>query len=298
MNIKAKHRDCERKEDFFLPKTKRLPFWFRQELPTKASQFFYNCLKESRLNTVCLEAACPNINRCFKNKAVTFMILGTVCTRFCGFCNVSCKKKIALTVDKTEPERIAKFVKKHKISQVVITSVTRDDLEDGGAKFFACTIQSIRKKVPSCFIEILIPDFKANINSLVTVANTSVNIIGHNIETVPRLYPILRPQADYQRSLKVLAVLKSINKKLVTKSALMVGLGEKKEEVFKAMQDLREVDCDILMVGQYLAPSKNHAKVKEFVSLACFEQYRKWAEQLGFRQVHCAPLVRSSLRFS
>lgn len=249
-------------------------------------------LKRLSLNTVCREADCPNLMECFCRKTATFMILGKVCTRNCTFCNVS--KGSTENVDPEEPSRVAAAVKELGLNHVVITSVTRDDLDDGGAGHFAKVIGEIKKIGSGATVEVLIPDFKGSISALSKVAEAGPDIIGHNIETVERLYPEVRPMASYHRSLEVLKNISQMNNGILAKSGIMAGLGEKKEEMIKTFGDLRSAGCSILTVGQYLAPSGKHHPVVEFIHPDLFEEYKRIGYEMGFRFVASAPLVRSS----
>jgi len=244
------------------------------------------------LHTVCEEANCPNLIECFGRRTATFMILGKVCTRNCTFCNVS--KGQVEEVDAEEPSRVAQAVKELGLKHVVITSVTRDDLPDGGAGHFVSVIEKIKGLKAGISIEVLIPDFKGDYNALEKVVNGEPQIINHNLETIPRLYAKVRPQANYRRSLKLLENVKQINNRIFTKSGLMLGLGETEAEIIKAMEDLREVGCDLLTIGQYLAPSDKHHPVIEYIHPTVFEKYKAVANCLGFKYVASAPLVRSS----
>jgi lipoic acid synthetase len=274
----------------------KLPEWFKQEIPTSEAIKLMHLFSEFGVNTVCQAAKCPNISHCFKNKKVTFMILGDICTRNCKFCHVTKLKGIKLSIDKDEPKRIAYLVKLLGLKYVVITSVTRDDLADGGAKQFAKTIESVRAQDNKIKIEVLIPDFQAKITSLKCVLNAKPDVVAHNIETVKRLYHDLRPTADYERSLEVLKSVKKLQPTLITKSSIMLGLGETEEEVISTMKDLRGSLCDILTLGQYLAPSADHYPVREFISIESFKRYKEISLTLGFKTVQSAPLVRSSYR--
>jgi lipoyl synthase len=271
-----------------------LPGWFKQEIPS------FECLDNGRrlvsagVNTVCVEAKCPNLSLCFKQRKLTFMILGPVCTRSCRFCAVDKSKGSLSGPDKREPLRIAEAIKNLNISYAVITSVCRDDLDDGGASQFSDTVEAIRKINPAVLVEILIPDFQGRISALKSVLQAGPVVIGHNIETVSRLYRYLRPEADYRRSLELLKILKQLDGAIVTKSSLMLGLSESEDEVISTMKDLRLSGCDILTLGQYLAPSPDHEQINEFVSLERFAAYRKTALALGFKSVLSGPLVRSS----
>jgi len=251
------------------------------------------------INTVCNEAKCPNISHCFKNSKLTFMILGDTCTRSCRFCGV--KKKSGtqepfLEIDLDEPKRIAAAIKEFGINYAVITSVTRDDLEDGGAGQFAEVIELIQEAVPGIKVEALIPDFRGEPSSLRRVLNAGPTVAAHNMETVSRLYAELRPEADYRLSLNLLSKIKELAPGINTKSSLMLGLGETRQEVIATMEDLRYNDCDILTLGQYLAPSVEHYPVKEFISIEQFQDYKRIGDSLGFKAVLSGPLVRSSYR--
>lgn len=253
-------------------------------------------LQRLSLHTVCEEANCPNRMECFSRKTATFMILGRVCTRNCRFCNV--EGGIPEPVDDDEPEHAADAVKELGLLHSVITSVTRDDLPDGGAGHFARTIRAIRDKCPGTIVEVLIPDFKGDKAALETVVKAAPDIINHNVETVPRLYRGVRPQARYERSLQVLKNVKSMNDKIYTKSGIMVGLGESRDEVIEVFKDLRDAGCDFLTVGQYLAPSEKHYPVKEYVHPDVFADYRQIALDVGFAYAASSPLVRSSYNAS
>jgi len=279
----------------------RLPVWFHQEIPDPVLLRERNGLFRSlRLNTVCESAHCPNLYDCFKRNTATFMILGDICTRSCRFCAV--KKGEPLRLDSGEPENILAAVKKLGLKYAVITAVTRDDLEDGGAKQFALTVQRLHGCLPQVKIEVLIPDFQGKRESLEIVVKSQPEVIGHNLETVPRLYPLIRPQArlpsvgqaDYRRSLDLLSQIKKMDNSIITKSGIMAGLGEEKSEIIAVMEDLRSADCDVLAIGQYLSPSANHLSVKRYLTPAEFLQLEKIARALGFKQASCGPLVRSS----
>jgi lipoic acid synthetase len=275
----------------------RKPEWIRSRIPAgEKFKFISNLCKELNLHTVCEEAACPNIAECWGSGTATFMILGDICTRACRFCNVKSGNPKGF-VDYTEPLRVAEAVSKMDLDYIVITSVDRDDLEDGGASIFAATVKAIKKKNPNIIIELLIPDFKANIDSLKTVANSGAEVIGHNIETVRRLTPIVRdPRANYDQSLFVLKTLKELNPKIFTKSSIIVGFGETEEEVIETMEDLRKVNVDFLTIGQYLRPSKRHIPVIEYVNPEKFKKYEEIGLKLGFKYVAAGPFVRSSYK--
>jgi len=287
----------------------KLPAWFRQEIPDETTQELAQLLTESCVHTVCQEARCPNINHCFKNKRFTFIILGDTCTRNCRFCAVTKSANKNLALDEDEPYRISQLAKSLDLDYVVITSVTRDDLVDGGAAIFAKTIELIHKINPvrnteysevesrisnGVKVEVLIPDFRGKIQSIESVLNAAPFVVAHNIETVKRLYPDLRPQADYELSLGILQKIKELKPQILAKSSLMLGLGETEKEVIVAMRDLRSNRCDILTLGQYLAPSPEHYPIKEFISIEQFERYRDIGLGLGFKSVLSGPLVRSS----
>ena len=249
-------------------------------------------LERLSLHTVCEEANCPNRMECFSKKTATFMILGRLCTRNCTFCNV--EKAPPAPPDPAEPGHIAQAVTGLELRHTVITSVTRDDLPDGGAEHFAKTIAEIRRADSRVVIEVLIPDFSGNREALETVAKAGPEIINHNVETVPRLYPEVRPQAVYPRSLELLRRIKEINPEIYSKSGLMLGLGEKEEEVLEVLRDLRKNSCDFLTLGQYLSPSKNHHPIAEYIHPDIFNQYREKALEMGFKNVASGPFVRSS----
>ena len=273
----------------------RLPSWFRQELPDviKIGEM-KKLFRGSRLHTVCESAHCPNMGKCWGQGVATFMILGDICTRACRFCAVPAG--MPLEVDHEEPMNVALAVRELNLRYVVVTSVARDDLEDQGAGQFAQTIRQIRNLMPQTKIEILIPDFSNRLESLKMAVEARPEVLSHNIETVERLSPIVRPQAQYRRSLDVLRNIKELDSAIFTKSSLMLGLGETRGEVLSVMKDLRLVDCDILTLGQYLAPSqtKRHLKVENFVSPQEFEEYKHLGMNLGFKHVMSGPLVRSS----
>lgn len=272
----------------------RLPEWFRQEVPPPAVLERQKKLSSSGVLTVCREARCPNAGRCLHDGRLTFMILGNACTRQCGFCGVNKAGDRPLTVDHEEPHRISLAVKSLGLTYCVVTSVTRDDLSDGGAAHFKEVIASIRSLNGDIGIETLIPDFSGNFRSLKTVVEASPSVIAHNIETIRRLYPAIRPQADYGTSLELLLGIKEIDPRVVTKSSLMVGLGEQETEVVETMRDLRGSRCDIVTLGQYLAPRVGSCPVREFVRPEQFRKYERIGKELGFKAVLSGPLVRSS----
>lgn len=270
-----------------------LPYWLKKPIPkSKNISKIRRILGNSTIHTVCESALCPNIGECFSKKTVTFMILGNICTRNCRFCVVN--KGQALLPDINEPKNIALAAKKLDLDYIVITSVTRDDLPDGGASQFALTIIEIRKLLPNARIEVLIPDFSGNINSLAKIVGLSPNIVNHNMETVKRLYPKIRPAAHYERSLSLLKSAKMIKNTLYTKSGIMVGLGEARQEVVELMHDLRDASCDFITIGQYLQPSKDQVEVFEFINPSIFEEYKNLGKGLGFKGIFSGPFVRSS----
>ncbi|HDI52259.1 lipoyl synthase [candidate division KSB1 bacterium] len=279
----------------------RRPDWLKVKLPSGENfRYVRNIVRKYRLHTVCESAGCPNLGECWNRRTATFMILGNLCTRNCRFCAVpncvdgfhSVRDGPVLFVDRKEPERVALAVKQLKLKYVVVTSVTRDDLIDGGASIFAETIRQIRFQVPDCRVEVLIPDFRGSKEALNLVLDAQPDVLNHNVETVPRLYPTARPQANYQRSLAVLENSKKHG--AVTKSGLMVGLGETKEEILAVMRDLRGVRCDFLTIGQYLQPTQKCLPVERFVSPEEFAELKQEGLRLQFRHVESAPLVRSS----
>jgi lipoic acid synthetase len=249
-------------------------------------------LARANLHTVCQEANCPNMCHCFERGTATFMILGDVCTRGCGFCNV--KGGAPLAVDEDEPRRVAEAVRELSLQYAVITSVTRDDLEDGGASVFARTIDQIRRLSPNCKVEVLIPDFGGSFGSLKMVLEAKPDVLNHNMETVERLYPKVRKGANYKRSLKLLQNVKKIDKSMVTKSGMMLGLGESRDEIVSLMRDLRNVDCNLLTIGQYLSPSNDHLPIMKFYHPDEFADLKIMGEEMGFAHVESGPLVRSS----
>lgn len=249
-------------------------------------------LKRLSLHTVCEQASCPNLMECFGRRTATFMILGKTCTRNCTFCDVH--KGNPDHVDQEEPMHVAQAVKELNLRHVVITSVTRDDLEDGGAGHYACVINAIRDMNANVVIEVLIPDFEGSQNALGTVLEAHPDILNHNIETVPELYHEVRPMAVYHRSMELLQNVKRMSEGIYTKSGIMLGLGETEAQVLRVFKDLREVECDFLTVGQYLAPSRNHHPVVEYIHPDVFAKYKEIALEMGFSYVASAPLVRSS----
>lgn len=268
------------------------PPWLDKKVNLYTCHSLKTILRELNLHTVCERTLCPNISECFSQGIATFMILGDICTRNCRFCGVI--KGSPKEVDYDEPRRIREAVKLLKLNYIVITSPSRDDLDDGGAEMFCKTVEAIKNLSSSKKVEILIPDFLGKRQSLEKVADCDLEVIAHNIETVPSLYKKVRKAADYNRSLKVLGLIKKINKKVLTKSGLMLGLGEKKSEVIGVLRDLRKVDCDFLTLGQYLPPSLRHFPLKEYIPPSNFTYFKNYALNLGFKGVNSAPYVRSS----
>lgn len=271
----------------------RKPEWIRVRAPvSKEYQATAKIMRDNKLNTVCEEAACPNIGECWAKRHATMMIMGEVCTRACAFCNVATGKPAAL--DSMEPLNVALAVAQLGLEHVVVTSVDRDDLADGGAAHFAQVIAAIRKESPGTTIEILTPDFKGREGAIETVAAARPDVFNHNLETVPRLYPAIRPGARYFTSLELLHRVKRIDPSLFTKSGMMVGLGETRDEVGQVMDDLRAADVDFLTIGQYLQPTRKHVAVDRFVTPEEFEGYADMARGKGFLLVAATPLTRSS----
>ncbi|MDG2305580.1 MAG: lipoyl synthase [Candidatus Binatia bacterium] len=272
---------------------RRHPDWIRVRLPSgDGYRRTKGIVAESKVATVCEEAHCPNLAECWAHGTATFMLMGDTCTRNCGFCAVSHGRPAAL--DPMEPTRLATAVERLGLQHVVITSVDRDDLDDFGAGHFAATARALRARVPACRIEVLTPDFQGNQESVATVATAPIEIYNHNLETVPRLYKRARAGARYERSLDVLQVANDTRADLLTKAGLMLGLGEEREEVLQVLRDLRTVGCDILTLGQYLQPSRDHLPVERYLDPEEFAVLGEDARKLGFRHVESGPLVRSS----
>jgi len=269
-----------------------LPPWIKKRVSLEEGEETQKLLQSLSLHTVCESARCPNRGECFARKVATFLIMGDVCTRRCRFCAV--EKGIPQPLDPEEPRRVGEASRQLGLKHVVVTSVTRDDLSDGGASHFVATIREIRKALPFSTVEVLTPDFQGREEDLRVVAKEEPEVFNHNVETVPRLYPLVRPLASYQRSLTILERVKEISPSVITKSGLMVGLGEKKEEVIEVLKDLKRVGCDVVTIGQYLRPSSRHLEVKEYVPPQVFAWYEDVAYFLGFRGVASGPLVRSS----
>lgn len=272
---------------------RRFPHWLKVKMPSGQN---YNDLRhkmrESSLHTVCEEARCPNIGECWERKTATFMILGDTCTRACTYCAVNTGTPNGLDLE--EPIRLAQTVESMLLNYVVITSVNRDDLPDGGAFIFSQCIKQIKKRLPECKVEVLTPDFEGNFESLATVVNAGPQTFNHNIETVRRIFPRVRAKGNYDLSLKVLSSVKQISGSMVTKSGIMVGLGETMDEITQTMKDLRDSDVDLLTVGQYLRPSEKHAPISKWYTPDEFKNIEISGLELGFKHVASGPLVRSS----
>ncbi len=275
------------------PARPRLPPWLKVRFPAgdRYSQI-KGLLRQHQLHTVCEEALCPNIGECFNHGTATFMILGDICTRACGFCAVTSGRPQGL--DLLEPLRLARGVEILGLDYVVITSVNRDDLPDGGASIFAGCIRAIRRRNPRCRVEVLVPDFMGNWDALAQVVAARPFVLNHNIETVPRLYRRVRHKARYERSLALLGRVKELDPSMLTKSGMMLGLGETRDEIRQTLADLRQVGCDFVTIGQYLRPTRKHLPVERYVSPEEFAAIGEEARALGFRHVESGPLVRSS----
>ncbi len=272
---------------------RRLPEWLKVKAPGSAGYLeLRQVVRSEGLNTVCEEAHCPNIGECWDRGTATFMVLGDICTRACSYCAVN--TGMPTTLDLQEPVRLAETVERLGLRYAVITSVDRDDLPDGGAFIFAQCIRQIRKRLPSCKVEVLIPDFQGDVDALAKVMEAKPDTLNHNIETVRRVFGRVRPKGDYDLSLELLENAKRLDADAVTKSGMMVGLGESWEEIIETMRDLRSVDCDLLTIGQYLRPSGKHAPLARWYTPGEFDELRREGEMLGFRHVASGPLVRSS----
>jgi lipoyl synthase len=274
--------------------TPEFPLWLRQQLPNAEElSYIEKTLGKLKLHTICQSGRCPNLRQCFPH-GVAFLILGNVCTRNCYFCAVD--KGLTLPPDPYEPAHIVEAAIQLNLNYIFITSVTRDDLPDGGASHYAYTIRLIHKELPSARIEVLIPDFKGDAAALNTIIEAGPTVIGHNLETVPRLYPVARPMADYQRSIGILKTAKELDADVITKSGLMLGLGETRDEVIAVMQNLRDIACDLLTLGQYLQPAPGNYPVARFVTPEEFAEYETIGYAMGFKGISSSPLVRSSFR--
>jgi lipoyl synthase len=273
--------------------SRRLPDWLKRPLP-KGNENFYtaNLLEDLKLETVCENAKCPNLPECWSRRTATFMILGNICTRPCGFCSVQKGQPISIELD--EPERLAEAAVRLGLKHVVITSVTRDDLPDGGAKHFADCIHAVRKRMPQAAVEVLTPDFLGDHKAIDIVTLAKPDVFNHNLETVPRLHKKVRGRAEYHRSLDVLDRVKKVDSSIVTKAGLMLGVGETVPELFDVFADLRKIDCDVLTLGQYLSPTLKHIPVSRFVPPEEFDDIARKARLMGFKQVVAGPYVRSS----
>lgn len=270
----------------------RLPEWIKTR-PHIGLHDTKHLLRRHGLSTVCEDARCPNRGDCFSKPTATFLILGNNCTRNCGFCSVTPGNPVAVNAD--EPEQVAAAAAEMNLRYVVITSVTRDDLPEGGAGQFAKTIRAVRRRLPEARVEVLTPDFKGDLDALKIVLDAGPDVFNHNMETVPRLYPAVRQQADYRRSLSVLNSAKNISPAIAVKSGFMLGLGETMDEVLQLLADLREYSCDLLTVGQYLRPTKKNLPVVKYVLPETFDELKERALSMGFRYVASGPLVRSSM---
>lgn len=274
---------------------KRLPPWIRTTLKTdKGFSSVHSLVDNLRLNTVCEEAKCPNRHECWNKGTATVMILGETCTRSCGFCAVNAGRPDGLDTD--EPRRVGKAAAAMNLEHIVITSVARDDLEDGGSQIFAECIEAVRKELPECTIEVLTPDFEHRDDSLLNVFKVRPHVFNHNLETVKRLQSIIRPQASYGRSLHTLKAAAEFDSAMEVKSGIMVGLGESDEEILEALQDLRDAGVTILTIGQYLRPSTKHHDVMRYVEPEVFDMYKEKALEIGFLGVASGPMVRSSYK--
>ena len=271
----------------------RKPRWLRVKMPSGATYFeLKRLVREHRLHTVCEEAMCPNIGECWNQRSATFMLLGDTCTRSCGFCAVKTGRPGA--IDEFEPERVAEAIATLNLRYAVITSVNRDDVLDGGSYIFAATIRAVRQRLPECRVEVLIPDFKGNWDALAEVVEARPDVLNHNMESIARLYDVVRPQAKYGRSLELLERVKQLDPDMRTKSGLMVGLGEDMSELLDTMRDLSRVRCDLLTIGQYLRPSERHLPVVRYYPPKDFDELKRQGDLMGFIHVESGPLVRSS----
>ncbi len=272
---------------------KKLPDWLKIRVPkTDTIKMVQGMMRDKHLHTVCESARCPNLPECWTKKTATFMILGNTCTRSCGFCAINVGK--GEEVDILEPVKVAKVAKDLNLKHVVVTSVTRDDLSDQGSNQFSKTIHALHKHIPYAIVEVLTPDFKGRYKDIETVIEAHPEIYNHNVETVPRLHTIVRPQAKYERSLDVLKYIKEVDSTIYTKSGLMLGLGETSDEVIGVMKDLRSVGVDAFTLGQYLRPTPKHLPVVEYIHPSVFKEYQTIGEDMGFSFVASGPFIRSS----
>ena len=277
------------------PAGPRLPEWLRKpHRNSEADHELKKTLRARGLNTVCEEARCPNRSECFARGAATFMILGDVCSRSCGFCSVKTGRGLPMETLSAEPEQVADAAAHLNLRYIVITSVNRDELPDGGALHFAKTITAVRRRLPDSKVEVLTPDFKGSHRALETVLDSRPDTFNHNIETAPRLYARVRPQAEYRQSLGLLRHARHYAPGILTKSGFMVGLGERKDEVHQLLEDLRRHEVDVVTIGQYLQPTRAHLPVADYVHPDVFDEYARYGEGLGFHAVYAGPLVRSS----
>ena len=275
------------------PRPQRRPDWLKVRAPSgETYENLKRLMRVKTLHTVCEEALCPNIGECWGRGTATFLMMGDVCTRSCGFCDIKTGRPAPLDWD--EPRRVAEAVRAMSLHHVVITSVNRDERKDGGAPIFALVVREVRQLQPGCTIEVLIPDFKGSLDALKTVVDEQPDILNHNVETVPRLFKKVQPQDRYEWAMATLGNAKKLNPAQITKSGIMVGLGETDEEVIEVMRDLAALGMDILTVGQYLQPSKKHLPVERFVTPQQFAEYKRLGIEMGFRWVESGPLVRSS----
>jgi len=272
---------------------RRHPDWLKVKIGG-GEQFvkMKSLLRNAKLHTICEEAKCPNIAECFGSGTAVFLILGDTCTRNCKYCNV--KHGTPISLSPTEPKDVAESVKELGLKYVVITSVTRDDLDDGGASVFYKTVNEVKKLNQNCKVEVLIPDFKGRIESLKEVINSKPDVINHNIEVVRELFPEIRPEGSYDISLQLLRNIKDIDKNVKTKSGFMIGIGENRDQILNTMKDLRDSNVDFLTIGQYLQPTKEHAEIKRYYTPEEFDEFKRIAIGLGFKHVESGPLVRSS----
>ena len=274
-----------------------LPRWLKKAVPKHRNiQDVRTLLSDLPFESVCESAKCPNIGECWSEKVLTFMLLGNTCTRACTFCAIDTGR--GGPPDPDEPRRVAEATERLGLAHVVVTSVARDDLKDQGAGQFVKTIEAIRSRTPGVTIEVLIPDFKGHPDLLQMVVAARPDVLNHNVETVPRLSPKIRPQAKYERSLELLSRVKTMDPSIYTKSGIMIGLGETDDEVKQTLSDLRNIRCDMVTIGQYLAPSTHHERVVEYVAPEKFEEYRRFGDALGFIEIFSGPFVRSSYRAS
>ena len=273
----------------------RKPEWIRKKIFNKTKENeIKQIIGKNNLHTVCQEAHCPNIAECFSKKTATFLLLGNICTRNCKFCNIGGKNKEKLHLDLDEPQKVAESVAEMKLKYVVLTSVTRDDLDDGGASIFVKTIEEIKKLNKDILVEVLVPDFMGNTDAINLIIESDIVVFNHNLETVKKLYKFVRPEANYERSLKVLEYVKRNSNSVLIKTGIMVGLGESTDEVLELMRDFNNIGGDILTIGQYLMPSKNHFQLVEYVTPETFDFYRESGLAMGIKEVISAPFVRSS----